>query len=163
MRGFLPRRGTVEINRVLKLGLTEYFDGSLDAYPAVKRLKEGRLPEKAMEIALPEDVLKYLGFDGKPGDRITLSVSKALRHGIETSSYDYTADFTLTGILESNYLGYAAGAVQGVVGEGTSETVLPPSYRYFNVDIRHIGFRRFSGDDGRPHGKTRRFRSGYGV
>lgn len=134
--GISSAAGTVEINRVLKLGLTEYFDGSLDAYPAVKRLKEGRLPEKAMEIALPEDVLKYLGFDGKPGDRITLSVSKALRHGIETSSYDYTADFTLTGILESNYLGYAAGAVQGVVGEGTSETVLPPSYRYFNVDIR---------------------------
>ena len=65
--GISSAAGTVEINRVLKLGLTEYFDGSLDAYPAVKRLKEGRLPEKAMEIALPEDVLKYLGFDGKPG------------------------------------------------------------------------------------------------
>ena len=33
--GISSAAGTVEINRVLKLGLTEYFDGSLDAYPAV--------------------------------------------------------------------------------------------------------------------------------
>lgn len=42
----------------------------------------------------------------------------------------------MTGILRSNYLGYSAGVVQGIVGKGTAEALLPPDYLYYNVDIR---------------------------
>ena len=59
---------------------------------------EGRLPEAPMELALPEDALQFLGFNGKIGDPISLSLSKALRHGIVVDACDYTAEFTLTGI-----------------------------------------------------------------
>ena len=54
-----------------------------------------------MELALPEDVLQYLGFDGNIGDTISLSLEKSLRHNI-ADSYSYTAEFVLTGIVESN-------------------------------------------------------------
>ena len=89
-----------------------------------------------MEIALPEDVLQMLGFSGDVGDTISLAASKALRHGVQTSDFSYTGQFTLTGILRSNYLGYSAGVVQGIVGKGTAEALLPPDYLYYNVDIR---------------------------
>ena len=93
--------GTTELNRALTLGLNEYHGDALDAYPSISKLKEGRLPQAPLEIALPEDVLKFLGFSGNVGDPITLSLSKALRHGVEISSYDFSADFTLAGIMES--------------------------------------------------------------
>ena len=101
--------GSIKLNQVLTLGLVEYQGDSLDIYPALSRIKEGQLPKQAMEIALSEDVLQYLGFTGTIGDSITLSVSKALRHGIEIESFDYSAEFILTGITESNYLGYVWG------------------------------------------------------
>lgn len=128
--------GTAEVNRALTLGLNEYHGDALDTYPSVSKLKEGRLPQAPLEIALPEDVLQFWGFSGNVGDSITLSVSKALRHGVETASYDFSAEFTLVGVLESNYLGYAAGSVLGIVGEGTAEALLPENYIYYNVDIR---------------------------
>lgn len=128
--------GTVALNRSLTLGLTEYCEDSIKVYPAFTQIKEGRLPEKAMEIALPEDVLSLLGFTGRIGDTVSISASKALRHGIVTTSFDYTAAFTLTGIMESNYLGYTSGSVHGIVGEGTAEEILPDDYIYYNVDIR---------------------------
>lgn len=141
--GFSIGLGTVELNRSLTLGLTEYCGDSLNVYPSYTHMKQGRLPEKAMEIALPEDVLQFLGFTGVVGDSITLSASKALRHGIEINSFDYTAEFILTGITESNYIGYTAGSVQGIVGEGTAEEILPEAYAYYNVDIRTAEKRNF--------------------
>lgn len=134
--GVILSLGTVELNRALTLGLNEYQGNALDTYPSLSKVKEGRLPQAPLEIALPEDVLQFLGFSGKLGDPITLSLSKALRHGVETSSYDFTADFTLVGIMESNYLGYAAGSVRGIVGPGTTERLLPENYIYYNADIR---------------------------
>ena len=128
--------GTVELNRILTLGLNEYWGDSLSAYPSLSQVEEGRLPERPMEIALPEDVLQMLGFSGDVGDTISLAASKALRHGVQTSDFSYTGQFTLTGILRSNYLGYSAGVVQGIVGKGTAEALLPPDYLYYNVDIR---------------------------
>ena len=56
--------GTVELNRILTLGLNEYWGDSLSAYPSLSQVEEGRLPERPMEIALPEDVLQMLGFSG---------------------------------------------------------------------------------------------------
>ena len=134
--GVILPLGTVELNQALTLGLNEYQGNALDAYPSISKLKDGRLPQTPLEIALPEDVLQFLGFSGKLGDPITLSLSKALRHGVETSSYDFIADFTLVGIMESNYLGYAAGSVRGIVGPGTTEILLPENYIYYNADIR---------------------------
>lgn len=102
--------GSIELNSSLRLGLSEYLQDSLETYPTLTQLKEGRLPEKAMEIALPEDVLQFLVFTGKVGDPIILPLSKALRHGIQAEAFDFEAEFILTGILKSNYLGYAAGS-----------------------------------------------------
>jgi len=42
-------------------------------------------------------------------------------------AYDYTAEFTLVGITESNFLGYTGGHVLGLAGQGTAKAVLPRS------------------------------------
>ena len=36
-----------------------------------------------MEIALSQNILKYLGYEGGIGDKITLSLQKNLRHNID--------------------------------------------------------------------------------
>lgn len=128
--------GSMELNDLLQLSLTEYQGKSMETIPAHTKLAEGRLPEAPMEITLPKDALQFLGFDGKIGDRISLSLSKALRHGIVTEAYDYRVDFVLTGITESNYLGYTAGSIVGLAGEGTAKAVLPSAYLYYNLDVR---------------------------
>lgn len=128
--------GSVELNSTLTLGLNEYHEDVAAIYPAQARLKSGRLPAAPLEIALPEDVLHYLSFTGNLGDTIPLSLSKALRHGIEISSYDFTANFVLVGITESNYLNYTSGGVTGMVGIGTAQELLPDNYLYYNLDIR---------------------------
>lgn len=134
--------GSLELSPSLTLGLMEYLDDTATIYPSSTSIEEGRLPEASMEIALSEDILKYLGFEGDIGDKITLSLQKNLRHNI-ADSYSYTAEFVLTGILKNNYLGYTSGTVTGVVGEGTAEQLLPESYVYYNVDIRTADKRVF--------------------
>lgn len=128
--------GNMRLDNTLNLGLSEFQEDVGAVYPAISAVKEGRLPAAPMELALPEDVLGYLGFSGRLGDTLTLSLTKALRHGVVTQSYDFTADFTLVGITESNYLNYSAGAINGLVGPGTAEALLPEEYFYCNVDIR---------------------------
>ena len=135
--------GSVRLDNTLILGLSEFQEDVSAVYPSISAVKEGRLPQAPMEIALPEDVLGYLGFSGKLGDTLTLSPSKALRHGVITQSYDFTASFTLVGVTESNYLNYAAGAINGIVGLGTAEALLPGEYFYYNVDIRVADKRTF--------------------
>ena len=115
--------GSVRLDNTLKLGLSEFQEDVSAVYPSISALKSGRLPEAPMEIALPEDVLGYLGFAGRLGDTLTLSPSKALRHGVMTQTFDFTAEFTLVGITESNYMNYAAGVVNGIVGPGTVEAL----------------------------------------
>lgn len=128
--------GMAEINASLTLGLNEYEEDVAAIYPSLARIKEGRLPRAPMEIALPEDVLQYLDFQGELGDSIPLALSKALRHGIEIDAYDFEADFVLVGITESNYLNYTGGTVSGIVGPGTAKALLPERYFYYCVDIR---------------------------
>ena len=128
--------GSVRLDNTLILGLSEFQEDVQAVYPSISAVRKGRLPEAPMEIALPVDVLRYLGFSGRLGDSLTLSLSKTLRHGVMTQSYDFTARFTLVGITESNYLNYAAGAINGIVGQGTAEKLLPEEYFYYNVDIR---------------------------
>lgn len=134
--------GTIDLNSQLTLGLVEYVGNSLDTYPAISQIQEGRLPEQAMEIALSEDALKFLGFDGKVGDTISLPVSKTLRHDI-APSIEFTADFVLVGITKSNYIGYSYGGMTGIVGTDTAEQLLPEEYLYYNVDFRTADKRSF--------------------
>lgn len=79
---------------------------------------------------MSEDTLKFLGFDGKAGDAISLPVSKTLRHDI-APSIEFTADFVLTGITKSNYIGYSYGGITGIVGTDTAEQLLPEEYLYW--------------------------------
>ena len=134
--------GTIDLNSQLTLGLVEYVGNSLDTYPAISQIQEGRLPEQAMEIALSEDALKFLGFDGKVGDTISLPVSKTLRHDI-APSIEFTADFVLVGITKSNYIGYSYGGITGIVGTDTAEQLLPEEYLYYKVDFRTADKRSF--------------------
>lgn len=134
--------GSLQLSPSLTLGLMEYLDDTAAIYPSSTSVEEGRLPEAPMEIALSEDILKYLGFEGGIGDKITLSLQKNLRHNI-ADSYSYTAEFVLTGILKNNYLGYTSGTVTGVVGKGTAEQLLTESYIYYNVDIRTADKKNF--------------------
>lgn len=135
--------GTLELNSSLSLGLNEYQMDVTAVYPAISQLKEGRLPEAPMEIALPEDALQHLGFTGQSGDTISLAFKKTLRHGIENTAYSSAADFTLVGITESNYLNYTSGGVTGIIGLGTAASLLPDNYLYYNVDIRTADKRTF--------------------
>ena len=57
--------GSMELTSSLNLGLTEYQGDNASIYPSSTNIKEGKLPQAPMELALPEDVLQYLGFDGK--------------------------------------------------------------------------------------------------
>ena len=133
--------GSTQLDNTLILGLSEFHEDVRAVYPSISAIKEGRLPEAPMEIALPEDVLGYLGFSGGLEDTISLSLSKALRHGIMTQSYDFTAEFTLVGITESNYLNYAAGVVNGIAGPGTAEMLLLFSLQYeVHWYFRHYHF-----------------------
>lgn len=127
--------GSARLDRTLSLALVEYQEDVAAIYPARARVKEGRLPENPLELALPEDILQRLGLEGKLGEPVTLSLSKALRHGVATQNYDYTATFTLVGITETDYLSYAYGLVTGMVGQGTGEALLPENYIYYCVDL----------------------------
>ena len=126
--------GHTELNPSLTLGLTEYHDKSYLAYPSDIKIKQGRLPNSAMEVVLSEETLKYLGFNGKIGDTIKISLAKSIRHETD-SNLEYEVDLILTGITEDNYLGYGNGIVTGIVGEGTARNVLPEEYIFYNVDI----------------------------
>ncbi len=68
--------GSLELSPSLTLGLMEYLDDNAAIYPSSTSVEEGRLPEAPMEIALSEDILKYLGFEGGIGDKITLLLQK---------------------------------------------------------------------------------------
>ncbi len=135
--------GSMDLNDLLKLNLQEYWGEGLDIYPSYTKIVEGRLPERPMEVVLPEDALQFLGFRGDIGDTISLSLSKALRHGVAMDAYDYKADFVLVGIAQSNYMGYTYGYIRGFVGEGSAAMLLPQEYLYYNVDIRTADRRYF--------------------
>jgi hypothetical protein len=131
----------------LTLYLREYQGNALQAYPSVGTLKEGRLPERAGEIALSEETLRYLGYAAgsadsgaepgtiRLGDTVRLPVSVGLKTDTQPP-YEYTADFLVTGILENNYIGYVSGTLNAVVGEGTAEELLPKRYFLYSTDFK---------------------------
>lgn len=128
--------GTANLkNSGVSLQLREYDEQGLSIYPTISQLSKGRLPQKAGEIALPEDALNYLGFSGGIGDTVTLDLSISLQQDTE-EAYEYKAGFTLCGILKSNYLAYVSGIVTGIAGQGTAEKCLTEKYRLYSTDLR---------------------------
>lgn len=119
----------------LSVLIREYQGAALSAYPTLARLEEGRMPDKPGEVALPRDVLNLLGFDGTVGDHIVIPMSIS-RLRDDQSAYEYTADFTLTGILEAYYVGYVTGSTSGIAGVGTAELLLPRRYLTYSADLR---------------------------
>lgn len=141
--GKLMTVGVAELENIsLRLFLREYYGDAMQAYPDVGKVEEGRLPMSAGEIALPKDVISYLGIDGKIGETITLPLKATLLID-DQPDYEYTTDFVLTGILESNYLGYATGTVEGIVGEGTAESLLPDRYLRYATDFKTVNVADF--------------------
>lgn len=135
--------GDLELeNSSLTLFLREYYGEALSAYPSMGRVKEGRLPVRKGEIALSGDTLKYLGFEEKLGEQITLPLKAGLLID-DQPKYAYTADFVLTGILENDYLGYATGILDGIVGEGTAKSLLPERYLRYSTDFKTTGRKEF--------------------
>ncbi len=119
----------------ISLQLREYDEQDLSAYPAISQLSQGRLPEEAGEVALPEDALNYLGFSGGIGDKITLDLNISLLQDTE-EAYKYKGEFTLCGILKSNYIGYSSGKVTGIAGQGTAVKRIPEKYQVYSTDFR---------------------------
>lgn len=119
----------------LNLYIREFKDNDISAYRDQFRVKEGQLPEKVNEIALPENVLRYINEELEIGDTVQLPMSISLLHDTEVP-FQYNASFTLTGILESEYIGYINGTVNAMVGAGTAEALLPERYQVYSVDIK---------------------------
>lgn len=135
--------GSMELpNSGLTLLLREYYGDALSAYPASGTVLEGRLPLSEGEIALSKDTLKYLGLDAGLGERITLPLAIGLLMD-DRPKYEYEADFVLTGILENNYLGYASGILNGVVGEGTAKARLSERYLCYSTDFKTSDIKGF--------------------
>lgn len=128
--------GTADLNRLLRLTLLEYQEDVAAIHPTKARLRAGRLPQAPGEIALPADVLQYLGLSEQPGQTLHFDMAKALRHGVETESWQFSADYTLVGVTETDYLGYTGGNITGLAGPGTAAMLLPANYIYYNVDFR---------------------------
>ena len=122
-------------NSSLSLYLREYHDNALSMYPAIGYVKEGRLPQKANEIALSEDTIQYLGIDAAVGNTFSLDLRTFVMDGA-LPVLEYSADFVLTGILKSSYIGYASGTVAGIVGNGTAEKLLPEEYLLYSTDFK---------------------------
>ena len=119
----------------LSLYLREYHDNALSMYPSIGTIKEGRLPEAANEIALPEDSIQYLGLDVAIGDTVSLDMRVSIMDG-SLPEFEYSGNFILTGILESSYIGYTTGTVSGIVGNGTAENLLPEEYLLYSTDFK---------------------------
>lgn len=122
-------------NSSLSLYLREYHENALSMYPSIGTVNEGRLPEAANEIALSEDALQYLGLDAAVGDTVSLDLRVPIMDG-SLPEFEYSGDFTLTGILESSYIGYSSGTVQGIAGNGTAEKLLPEEYLFYATDFK---------------------------
>ena len=127
--------GSTPLSSSLSLYLREYHDNALSMYPAIGNVKEGCLPEEANEIALSEDTIRYLGLDVAVGDTVSLDMRVSVMDG-SLPEFEYSGNFILTGILETSYIGYSSGTVEGIVGSGTAEKLLPEEYLLYSTDLK---------------------------
>ncbi|WP_143316446.1 FtsX-like permease family protein [Clostridium sp. HBUAS56017] len=127
--------GTTKLkNSGVTISLNEYDKNSINAYPGISKVKSGRLPENACEIALSQNTLELMNFSGGIGDTIHLDLDISLLKD-KNATYKYGADFKLCGILENNYLGYSSGLVVGIAGSGTAKEILPEKYQVYSLDF----------------------------
>lgn len=134
--GSLVNVGNTELgNSGLTLFLREYLGDALNAYQDIQKVKEGRLPAAPLEIALPENALPYLDGEIQVGDTVTLRAKVSLMQGT-VPPYEYTADFTVCGILEGSYIGYVSGVLTAVAGAGTADALLPEEYLLYATDFK---------------------------
>lgn len=126
----------------LTLFAREYQDNALDAYSWIGKVKEGRLPKAPMEIALPENALQYLDREIRIGDQISLQSYISLMSGL-LPAYEYTAKYTVCGILESNYIGYSSGTLEAVLGGGSASALLPEEYLLYSADFKTLDTAHF--------------------
>lgn len=120
----------------------EHDTASIKNYPNLSKVKRGRLPENPGEIAIDENTLKLMDINPNIGDKIPLNLSANLLKGTEPP-FNFSSEFTLSGILESDYLGYANGIVTAVAGPGTVDNLLPDKYNFASVDFKLDDLRNF--------------------
>ncbi|MDX5686935.1 FtsX-like permease family protein [Clostridioides difficile] len=113
----------------------EYDKTGLSNYPKLMKLKSGHLPKDKNEIALDENTLKLMGIKPRLGVTIPMNLDISLLNDT-IPPYNYTANFKLSGILEDDYTGYVSGIVNGIVGKGTSENLLPKRYLLSSLDFK---------------------------
>lgn len=99
------------------------------------KLKSGHLPKDKNEIALDENTLKLIGIKPRLGVTIPMNLDISLLNDT-IPPYNYTANFKLSGILEDDYTGYVSGIVNGIVGKGASENLLPKRYILSSLDFK---------------------------
>ncbi|VIG18237.1 ABC transporter permease [Clostridioides difficile] len=113
----------------------EYDKTGLSKYPKLMKLKSGHLPKDKNEIALDENTLKLIGIKPRLGVTIPMNLDISLLNDT-IPPYNYTANFKLSGILEDDYTGYVSGIVNGIVGRGASENLLPKRYILSSLDFK---------------------------
>lgn len=91
-------------NSSLSLYLREYHDNALSMYPAIGNVKEGRLPEEAIEIALSEDTV-YSNIHTRVGE---IGMQRAI--GMSAASLYKTF------LWEGAYYGIIASVIGAVFG-----------------------------------------------
>ncbi|HBF6357304.1 TPA: ABC transporter permease [Clostridioides difficile] len=113
----------------------EYDKTGFSNYPKLMKLKSGNLPKDKNEIALDENTLKLMGIKPRLGVTIPMNLDISLLNDT-IPPYNYTANFKLSGILEDDYTGYVSGIVNGIVGKGASENLLPKRYILSSLDFK---------------------------
>ncbi|EGT2202957.1 ABC transporter permease [Clostridioides difficile] len=113
----------------------EYDKTGLSNYPKLMKLKSGNLPKDKNEIVLDENTLKLMGIKPRLGVTIPMNLDISLLNDT-IPPYNYTANFKLSGILEDDYTGYVSGIVNGIVGKGASENLLPKRYILSSLDFK---------------------------
>ncbi|KAB3527450.1 ABC transporter permease [Alkaliphilus serpentinus] len=141
--GVIKTLGTMNIkDSGISMVVRENDKASIKNYPNVSRVKLGRIPKAAREIALDENTLKLMGISPDIGDKILLDLSVSSLKGSEPP-FNFSSEYTLSGILESDYLGYANGIVTAIAGPGTVNDLLPDKYNFASVDFKVSDFRDF--------------------
>lgn len=135
--GAIKTLGTMKLKDTgISMFVREYDEASIKNYPNVSKVKTGRLPEAAREIAIDENTLKLMGIKPDIGDKISLNLEANLFKASEPP-YHFNAEFTLSGILESDYMGYSnSGMVTAIAGQGTANDLLPDKYNVASVDFK---------------------------
>jgi len=141
--GVIKTLGTMNIRDTgISMVVREHDAASLKNYPNASKVKKGRLPEAPREIAIDENTLKLMGINPDIGDKIPLELSASLLKGTEPP-FNSSLEYTLSGILESDYLGYANGIVTAIAAPGTVNNLLPDKYNFASVDFKLDDLRNF--------------------